>query len=115
MKKILGAIFGSSDNTKTVLAGIDKAWFTSEEKSECFLKYLAATQPQNLARRLIAMIVALLWAFLVLLAVAVYKLDVAFSDFVFLTLKENVNTPFSVIMGFYFVTHLARAWQDGKK
>ena len=57
MKKLLGAIFGSSKNTETVLQGLDKVFFTNEEKSDFFLKYLAATQPQNLARRLIAIAV----------------------------------------------------------
>lgn len=115
MRKLLATIFGSADHTATVFKGIDAAWFTAEEKSEFFLKYLAATQPQNLARRLIAFMVVTLWAFLVLVAVGVYKLDSAYSVFVFDTLKDNVNTPFSIIIGFYFASHLARSWQSGKK
>ncbi len=114
MKKILGAIFGSSKNTDAMIAGIDKAWFTNEEKSDFFLKYLAATQPQNMARRFIALIVVLLWGFLVLVGVAAYSLDSGFSMFVFDTLKDTVNTPFSIIIGFYFAAHLARAWQGSK-
>lgn len=112
MKKLLAAIFGTGEHTGTVLKGIDAAWFTSEEKSEYFLKYLASTQPQNLARRLIAFIVVLLWAFLVLVAVAAYKFDADFSVFVFDTLTKTVNTPFSIIIGFYFAAHLARAWKN---
>jgi hypothetical protein len=115
MRKLLSAIFGTGEHTGTVLKGIDAAWFTSEEKSEFFLKYLASTQPQNLARRLIAFIVVMLWAFLVLAAVASYKFDSAFSEFIFDTLNETVNTPFSIIIGFYFAAHLARSWQSGKQ
>jgi len=111
---ILKAIFGSADTTKSVISGIDKAWFTNEEKSEYFLKYLAATQPQNLARRLIAIVVVLLWALLILVAIIVYRFDVDYGLFIFDTLKENVNTPFSIIIGFYFAAHLARAWQSSK-
>lgn len=114
MKKILGAIFGSSKNTETVLSGIDKVWFTNEEKSDFFLKYLAATQPQNMARRLIALVVVVLWALLIVSGVTIYKIDVAWSQYVFDTLSENVNTPFSIIIGFYFAAHLARAWQSKK-
>ncbi len=114
MKKILGAIFGSSKNTETVLSGIDKVWFTDEEKSDFFLKYLAATQPQNMARRFIALIVVLLWALLVLVAVVVHYFDISYSMFIFDTLNETVNTPFSIIIGFYFAAHLARAWQSKK-
>lgn len=115
MKKILGAIFGSSDHTATVLSGIDKAFFTKEEKSDYFLKYLAATTPQNLSRRLIAVIVVTLWALLILLAVVVYPWMPAWSDRIFYTLEDVVNTPFSIIIGFYFAAHLARAWQASRK
>jgi len=126
MKKILGAIFGSSKNTETVVngavSGLDKIFFTAEEKAEAnqklgewYLKYLAATQPQNLARRLIALVVVILWAALIIAAVALYGVDSGYSMFIFDTLKENVNTPFSIIIGFYFAAHLARAWQNGKK
>ena len=125
MKKILSAIFGSSKNTETIVdgavAGLDKIFFTAEEKSdasakvaEWYLKYLAATQPQNLARRLIALVVVLLWALLVLVGVATYKFDSGFSMFVFDILRDVVNMPFQIIIGFYFATHLARAWQTGK-
>ena len=115
MKKILGAIFGSSKNTETVLAGIDKAFFTKEEKSDYFLEYLGATQPQNLARRLIAVIVVLLWAALILLAIAVQPWMPSWSDRIFFILQDVVNTPFSIIIGFYFAAHLARAWKGKEK
>ena len=94
------------------MSTLDKAWFTDQEMSSYFIQYLAATQPQNMARRLIAFIVVALWALLVLIAVAVYKIDAGFSGFVFSTLHENVNTPFSIIIGFYFAAHLARAWKN---
>ena len=115
MRKLLAKIFGSADTTKAVISGIDKAWFTNEEKSEYFLKYLAATQPQNLARRLIAVIVVLLWALLILSGVTIYYFDEAHGLFIFDTLKDTVNTPFSIIIGFYFAEHLARAWKDKDK
>lgn len=126
MKKILGAIFGSSKNTETIVdgavAGLDKMFFTKEEKSEAnqklsdwYLKYLAATQPQNLARRLIAIVVVGLWAALVLTAVIAQPWMPAWSDKTFYILEDVVNTPFSIIIGFYFAAHLARSWQNGKK
>ena len=114
MRKLLGAIFGSSEHTGTVLAGIDKTFFTNEEKSDFFLQYLAATQPQNLARRMIAVIVVILWAFLILAGVAVYKLDAGYSMFIFDTLRDVVNAPFSIIIGFYFAAHVVRAWTQKK-
>ena len=126
MKKIIGAIFGSSKNTETIVngavAGLDKMFFTKEEKSEAnqklsewYLKYLEATQPQNLARRLIPIIVVALWAALILLAVGVYPWVPTWSIRVFYTLEDIVNTPFMIIIGFYFAAHLARSWQGSKE
>lgn len=114
MKKLFSAIFGTARNTELVAAGIDKAWFTNEEKADYFLKYLVATQPQNLARRLIALAVVGVWILLLLVAVAAYKFDPSFSTFVFEVIDQNVNTPFGIIVGFYFAAHLVRAI-PGKK
>ena len=125
MRKLFSAIFGSSKNTETIVsgavAGLDKIFFTAEEKSEAnaklgewYLRYLEATQPQNLSRRLIAIVVVVLWALLVVVAVASWWLDVAYSQFVFKVIEDNVNTPFAIIIGFYFAAHLAKAWQKDK-
>lgn len=114
MRKLLAAIFGSSRNTELVAAGLDKAWFTNEEKADAFLAYLAATQPQNLARRLIAMAVVGLWALLIIMAVAFYKFDPGYSQFVFDVIDQNVNVPFGIIIGFYFAAHVIRQL-PGKK
>lgn len=134
MRKLFAAIFGSSENTKTVVdgavAGIDKMFFTDEEKSdasakasEWFLRYLAATEPQNLARRLIALIIVILWAGLIVVGVVakgveiwLFGLELApdgstlFSEFVFEVLASVVMNPFLMVMGFYFAAHVVRAW-----
>ena len=123
MKKILGAIFGSSKNTETIVdgavAGMDKIFFTKEEKAEAnqklsdwYLKYLAATQPQNLSRRFIAIIVVLLWGTLILAGVIAHGWRPDYAEYIFKTLAEVVNTPFSIIVGFYFAAHLARNWNS---
>jgi hypothetical protein len=122
---ILDKLFGSDKQldklTTGAVNGLDKIFFTAEEKSEAnqklsewYLKYLEATQPQNLARRLIALIVVSLWAFLILFGVLLYKLDMAWSAFVFSTLNNIVNNPFMIIVGFYFLTHAVRAYRNGK-
>lgn len=125
MKKIIGAIFGSSKNTETVVngavSGIDKLFYTKEEKaenavkmSEWFLRYLEATQPQNLARRFIALIIVVLWALLVLAGVAIYKFDADYSSFIFEVLRDIVMNPFLIVMGFYFAAHVVRTAMSGK-
>ena len=114
MIKLLAKIFGGGDTTKAVLRGIDKAWFTDQEKSDYMLKYLAATQPQNMARRLIAFIVVFLWAVLVLIAVISQPWMPEWSNKIFYILEDVVNMPFSIIIGFYFAAHLARSWKKDK-
>lgn len=114
---IFKQIFASSENTKTIVdgavSGVDKLFYTKEEKadnakymSEWFLRYLEASQPQNLARRFIALIIVGLWAFLVLLAVMVYKIDESYSAYILGILKDVVSSPFVWIIGFYFAKHL---------
>ncbi len=114
VRKLLAKIFGGGDTTKAIISGIDKAWFTDQEKSDYLLKYLAATQPQNLARRLIAVIVVALWSLMIIVGVAAHPWMPAWSDKVFFVLEDVVNTPFSIIIGFYFAAHLARAWKKDK-
>ena len=136
MRKLFAAIFGSSKNTETIVdgavAGLDKMFFTAEERSEAservaewYLKYLAATQPQNLARRLIAMVIVILWAFLILVGIVARGVEVwlgvtvadgeqLFSAFVFMVLADVVMNPFLMVMGFYFAAHVVRAWQTGR-
>lgn len=123
---ILSNIFGSSKNAETIVTGaakgLDALFFTKEEKAQAnqkladwYLQYLAATQPQNLARRLLALIVALLWAVLILFGIGIRWHSYEMSDFVFKTMNELVHQPFMMIMGFYFLAHIVRTYQNGKK
>ena len=125
MRTILNAIFGSSKNTETIVngasAGLDKLFFTAEEKADTnakvadwFLRYLEATNPQNLARRFIAFAVVALWCFLILLGVVAWQWNTSYADFVFATLTDIVAVPFGIIIGFYFAAHIVRGWQQGK-
>ena len=134
---ILKRIFGRPEDASKVIdgavKGLDAIFFTKEEKahanqklSDWYLKYLAATQSQNVARRFIAMVVVLLWAALIITGimarVAESWLEVKateghelISEFIFRVMVEVVATPFSVIIGFYFLTHAVRAYQNGGK
>lgn len=122
---ILKRIFGDKDIANQVVtgavAGVDKIFFTQEEKaeanqklSEWYLKYLEATQPQNLARRFIAMIVVVLWAGLIITGVVAQKFNADYAKYVFEVLAEIVMNPFLMIMGFYFLTHAVRAYTSNK-
>lgn len=132
MIDFIARIFASPKSIeKTIDAAIatgDKLVFTQEEKaehdaklSEWYLRYLEATQPQALARRLLAMSVGGLWALLIVTGVVLGIMSVEADDiaaqrsmFVFRVLGEIVATPFTVIMGFYFAGHYIREFA-GKK
>lgn len=114
---------------------MDKMFFTKEERadanqklSDWYLQYLAATAPQNVARRMIAMVIVWTWWLLVVLGVvvkgvevAVYKLHVAqageqlYSEFIFDVLANVVMNPFLTVMGFYFLAHVVRTYNNGKE
>ena len=122
---IFKRIFAKPEDVSKVVdgavKGLDKMFFTNEEKAEAnqklyewYLKYLAATDGQNIARRFIAMVVVLLWALLVVFGVIVRWFNESMSDFVFKVLVDVVMTPFSIVIGFYFLTHVVRSYQKGK-
>lgn len=100
----------------------DKLFYTDEEKSEMsakardwYLKYLETTQPQNLARRLIAIIVSAVWGLFVLIGGLAWNFDPEYSDFMLVYLSETVNLPFSIIIGFYFGGHALQKLVGGDK
>lgn len=100
-----------------VSKGLDMAVFTGEEKSiasqkilDWKLQWIKATGPQSVSRRVIAFMVVGLWVYLVLLGVHLYLLDMTTkSEFVFKVLKEIVNSPFLMVMGFFYLAHVVRA------
>jgi uncharacterized membrane protein YgcG len=123
---ILANIFGNNDHATKVIdgasKGLDKIFFTKEEKAdansklaEWYLKYLSATQPQNLARRVIAFLIVGLWVLLVLFGVAIRWWNIAYSDYVFKVLTEVVMNPFMMIMGFYFLAHMVRTYKSDQQ
>jgi len=121
---ILRRIFSRPEDATKIIdgatKGLDKIFFTKEERadaniklSEWYLKYLSATEGQNLARRFIAIIVVAIWGTLVVFGVAVRWISYEMSDFVFRVLTDIVMTPFSIVIGFYFLTHAVRTYQKG--
>lgn len=123
---VLSSIFGSDKSrdrlVEGAVTGLDKLRFTNEERAEAnaqtrewFLRYLEASQPQNLARRFIALIIVGLWAFLILFGVGVYYFDVEYSQFVFNVLLDIVTNPFLMVMAFYFAAHMIRAYAERGK
>lgn len=109
MLNFFKGLFSAGDIAKTGAEMAEKAFFTEQEKSAFMLEYLKASAPMAISRRFIAITVAGLWALCVVVAGALLFTDraaySAWSGF----MESNINTPFSVIMAFYFLAHVVRA------
>ena len=115
--RLLKRLFAGPDTAaKLVQAGIDgidAAVWTKEEKAGWVVKYMEATQAQNLARRLIACMVFAVFLFLLIVATVAWPLIPEYSEFI---IDKIISFHLSALVGgigiFYFGTHLIKA---GKK
>lgn len=107
------SLFGNSKTVEVAANGIsnslDKIFYTDEEKSdaqqlgfEAWIRYQEATAPQNVARRLIALIIVGLFALLSLMAVIIYPFNIQYSNFIQSILSASVMPLTVVIVSFYF-------------
>jgi len=123
---LFGWLFGAPKAAEKVLDGVmnaaDKLVFTDEERAEMaaktrewFLKYLEASKPQNVARRLIAIVVSGAWVACIAIALVAKALGSdAYAAYALKVLSDVVLTPFSIIIGFYFAAHVVRAGKGGQ-
>ena len=87
-----------------------------QEKSDFLLQYMNATKHQSPVRRLIALVLSVLFGLLIvtwLVAAGVgYYFDIVasleFAGAVKMFLVDVVQTPFSIILSFYFVLNIAQ-------
>lgn len=118
-----GRVFGSDYALKKtvdgVVSGIDALAFTDEERAE-FNKsmintlgnYMQSTSGQNIARRMIALIVSVIWSVLVVASVtcALSGFDEA-ATIMYETLDSHIDQPFMMIIGFYFGIQAVREFR----
>jgi len=108
-----GWLFGGSEaagkTVDNISSGIDKLFYTDEEKAdakkqgfELFIQWQKATQPQNLARRLIALIITVLYSVLILSGIAAWYFNPDYAVFIFNMLTELILQPFNIIIIFYY-------------
>jgi hypothetical protein len=114
MFKALKAIFSTPTDAGSVagavVKGLDSMVFTKEESKDWTLKYLNATLPMNLSRRIIAMSVTAVWLVsavtLLILTVVAGLTDSAViastAHSVFGFIRDILNIPFSLVMALYF-------------
>jgi hypothetical protein len=102
---------------ESAIKGIDKVFYTDEEKAEARQKALnlyekmwLAAVPSALSRRLIACTVTFTWAFVIVFMLAAAALDnYDLARFAFDLLETVIINPFSIIVGFYFLTNVVQA------
>lgn len=116
---ILGKLLGSekalesADNLVNKFSeGGDKAVFTREEKSDFWLKLLAAYQPYKLAQRLLALMVTGIMILGHLMASTLYILSIWFdtgaqAKAITELTNAQFGTAFTIIIGFYFAGGMA--------
>ena len=129
MGGLLGWLTGGGDSATKIIDAVvktgDAMVFTEEEKSvanqktlDWVLQYMNATNAQNVARRLIAVLVVTTWMFMVLTAcVAGYfdRSEASYAEWMFEVLTEVVGNPYNIIIAFYFLTGTVRAFKgDGR-
>lgn len=99
-----------------VVNGIDAMIFTDEERSQANMKALElkiefarATAGMSISRRIIVVVVAGAWLFLVLLLAALglwLGKEAEGVKYLFELLRDVVNEPFMIIVGFYFLAQV---------
>lgn len=113
MFKFLKSLFVAPEDISKALGAViktgDAMVYTKEEKAqdslksdEWWLKYQEATLPQNRARRLIAVIITGLFAYLVVLASLVWLFSTEYAAYLLAILQTVVAAPFVAVIGFYF-------------
>lgn len=122
---MLGWLFGGTDaankTISSISSGIDKLVYTPEEKADAsregvklWIEYQKATQPQNLSRRLIALVIVAVWA-LTVIAAGILGVTSAFDNpnagtaasFLLDLLFKAIMPSVVVIVSFYFYKRIA--------
>lgn len=103
----------------------DALFFTDEEKSvanqkklDWLLDYMKATSAQSVARRLLAVMMAgtYLSVFIVVCGAGYFdRSEGSYSVWLFDVLKDTLESPMNIIIGFYFLTGTVRAFTGNSK
>ena len=111
-KSILNTPTEASKVADAVIKGTDAAWFTKEEQSEWFLRYLESTQPMNLSRRIIAIAATGIWSISAVVLLSLILLgSTETAKAVFDFMNTVINPVFMLIIGFYFAKNIASSFR----
>lgn len=110
--KLFGTEKGVEKLTDGIYNGVDKAFFTDEEKVDAFKEMLKLYEPFKLAQRYMMMIIGIPFVLIHTIAASI-QLVIAFMGNNYMTVSDNINaslsmfnealgTPFVWIAAFYF-------------
>lgn len=108
-----GALFRPSDIIESGVKAVDSAFFTDQERAAVLVEFAKATTPMAMARRVIAFAVTALWVLGVLICGALLFVESDKYGVMAGFMAETINTPFSIIMGFYFLAHVVQRGKNG--
>jgi hypothetical protein len=118
MMKLLSKLFGSDKIIDHAANGIDKIWFTKEEKAENWINTLKAYEPFKLAQRLIALLVTTVYLFVWIVSVTMFVCSFWFEGTLEISKElavlnnETLGLSFALIIGFYFAGGAAEGVVD---
>ncbi len=105
---VVSKLLGSDKVIENASQGIDKMFFTNEEKAETWINTMKAYEPFKIAQRLIALIVTSVYLFIWIMSAIGFIFSFWFSDILNLSKdlaslnNEVLGLPFTLIIGFYF-------------
>jgi len=115
-----GGLFSSTKMQDTAIDAVRKLGnldeMSMQEKSDFLLQYMNATKHQSPVRRLIALVLSALFGLLIVTWLVAagfgYYFNIVasleFAGAVKMFLTDVVQTPFSIILSFYFVLNIAQ-------
>lgn len=101
-------LFSSDKIVENASKGIDAAFLTKEEKTQYFLKYLEASMPMNISRRIIAIATCFMWVVCGLAIMTLVILDHAQTEAVSEFARWYIVPSFTVLVSFYFWRRMSK-------
>lgn len=99
---LLSRIMSTPDIVKTGSEAVDSVFLTKEEQTEYFLKFVEASLPMNVSRRIIAVGVTTLWALAGAVTITAILMGLPRSEQLIAFLNVYVMPPFTVLTSWYF-------------
>lgn len=115
IRSFFQSLFSSSSIIDNGMKMADNAFFTEQEKSAFLLDWLKATAPMAIARRFIAVIITFQWALMINVAIVLILIENDKIDKILALMRDNVESPFNIVLGLYFLSQVATRWNSSKE